>query len=317
MTKPVLAAVLAVLSLALLPAAAHSAGPMVGGWSTAGVAVGPVRYVTVGNGHTTMLEKIATNGGALEGYVQFRKLLGVPMVALDGTGGGLARDQRTLVLTGLQRGYAHPVSTLYVVSPASMRIRRTITLRGDFAFDAISPDGGTIYLIKLDPRNLTRYSVRALDTATGKLFPKPVVDPREPDEQMRGLPQARVTTPDGRFAYTLYTGGKEPFIHALDTVGRKAACIDLPALPDNAQLGLRLQGRRLGVLVEGTPVAYVDPATRKVTGPGQPATRHAAPSSGGGSSPALWGLLAGAAALALGVAVAVGARRRRATALRS
>jgi hypothetical protein len=132
---------------------------------------------------------------------------------------------------------------------------------------------------------------------------------------MRGLPQARVMSPDGRFAYTLYTGGKKPFVHALDTVGRSAACLDLPPLSENAQLGLRLQGRRLEVLTSGTPVAFVDTVTRKVTKPGQPAARQAA-SDGGDGSPVLWGLLAGVAAVALGGAVALTARRRRAAAVR-
>ena len=47
---------------------------------------------------------------------------------------------------------------------------------------------------------------------------------------MRGQPLTRATSPDGRWAYTLYDGaGKEPFIHALDTSTRSARCIDLDA----------------------------------------------------------------------------------------
>jgi hypothetical protein len=57
------------------------------------------------------------------------------------------------------------------------------------------------------------------------------VDPREPDEDMRGYPITRASSPDGRWAYTLYDGaGKHPFVHALDTQGRTAACIDLDGL---------------------------------------------------------------------------------------
>jgi hypothetical protein len=262
-----------------------------------------------------MLERIAVHGGELQGWLPLHRDLGVPLVALDGTGGGLSHDQRTLILAAPLAGYRHLRSTFYLVRTSSLSIKRRFVLNGDFAFDAISPDGRTLYFIQLNPRDQRDYAVRAFDTASGKLVPKPVVDPREPDEQMRGLPQARLMSPDGRFAYTLYTGGKEPFIHDLDTVGRTAACLDLPPLPQ-AQLGLRLRGRQLAVLADGTPMAFVDTVSHKVAKPGAPAPRRAATANGGGASPAIWALLAAAAAIALGTALAVGARRRRAAATR-
>ena len=70
-------------------------------------------------------------------------------------------------------------------------------------------------------------------------------------------------SPDGRFAYTLYSGGEETFIHALDTVGRTAACIDIAELPPDTDLsGFRLDlsadGRRVRVLDHGAVVSTVD-----------------------------------------------------------
>ena len=50
---------------------------------------------------------------------------------------------------------------------------------------------------------------------------------------MRGLALSRVSSEDGRWAYTLYDGGGDvPFIHALDTVGDKAVCIFMPQLEE-------------------------------------------------------------------------------------
>ena len=132
-------------------------------------------------------------------------------------------------------------------------VRRHISLPGFFTVDAISPDGRWLYLIQYAGQNVLDYRVRALDTQTGRLATRDVVDPREPDEQMGGLPMARVMSPDGRFAYTLYSGDHENFIHALDTERRTAACIDLDELPPGTDLsGFRLDlssdGRRVRVL---------------------------------------------------------------------
>jgi len=139
-----------------------------------------------------------------------------------------------------------------------------VSLPGGYSFDAISPDGSTVYLIEhLSPIYGGAYQVRALDTSSGELLPEPILDPEEPEERMDGIPISRATSPDGRWAYTLYGSyetkhhrdapGHEPFIHALDTVGQSAVCIDLPQLQsrsDSFQFALRMAtgGRRLVVL---------------------------------------------------------------------
>jgi hypothetical protein len=103
-------------------------------------------------------------------------------------------------------------------------------------------------------------------------------------------------------------------VHALDTTGRTAACIDIPPIPGNAQMSLRLNGRRLSVLADGAPVSYVDTLTRKVTSATAAGAARSAPTheNAGGGQPLLWALLAGAAAAALGAGAAITARRRRA-----
>ena len=70
-----------------------------------------------------------------------------------------------------------------------MRIRRRFALKGDFSFDALSPDARTMYLIRyLSPRDATRYEVRAYDLRRQRLLEKPIVDPREPGRRMDGWP---------------------------------------------------------------------------------------------------------------------------------
>ena len=93
---------------------------------------------------------------------------------------------------------------------------------------------------------------------------------------MRGMPVTRTTSPDGRWAFTLYDNlGEQPFIHALDTVGRTARCIDLAGLTGFAGLYELQPGavarRRdaLGRPPAGrtAPLAVVDTKTWQVTEP--------------------------------------------------
>src|SRR5439155_21828241 len=136
----------------------------------------------------------------------------------------------------------------------------------DFSVDAISPDGRRLYLIQYtSPRDPLAYAVRSLNLRSGRLDPGEIVDPRERDEAMHGLPVSRAMSPDGRWAYTLYDGGDgAPFVHALDTSARTARCIDLPPLPGATNaggLGLTLRGGLLQVRWGSRPVAFVDRRT--------------------------------------------------------
>jgi hypothetical protein len=312
MTPRALGFAAAALVTLALPAAARADGPSMGYMVDGGITAGSIRYAALPAGHGTLIEKLALAGGRPLRFHYFKAQAGVPMIAMDGTAGGLSHDASTLVLGRPRTTYPERQSTLYVLDARHLAVRRRITLKGDFSFDAISPDGRTIYLTQLRGRNVLDYAIRAFDTQTGRLLPKPVVDRKEPDEQMAGAPLTRVMSRDGRFAYTLYGFGKKPFIHALDTVGRSAKCIDLPQLPQSATVKLRLNGQRLTVIADGNPIAVVDTATRQVSKP-QPAppVQQPAANDGGGSGVGVWLLLAGAAA-ALAAIVAIGAHRRRA-----
>src|SRR5436190_1391201 len=103
-------------------------------------------------------------------------------------------DGRTLILIAPTQSARQRTTRFAVLAARRLRVQKQIVLRGVFGFDAISPDGGTVYLTQyLSPTNPIRYAVRALDVASGKLVGKPLVDPREPDEKMQGNPITRAT----------------------------------------------------------------------------------------------------------------------------
>jgi hypothetical protein len=152
---------------------------------------------------------------------------------------------------------------------------------GYVTVDGISRDGHWLYLIHYRSlRDLTDYEVRAYDLRARHLIAKPIVDPREPEEKMQGTPVTRTTSADGRWAYTLYDrGDAAPFIHALDTEGRTARCIDLDDLSgglSERRLTLIDGGATLRVDGPAGPLALVDTHTFKVRRPRAAASRAAA-----------------------------------------
>lgn len=232
-----------------------------------GVATEGVRYVALrGNGHSVIV-RLQRAGGRALGWTFLPGAFTIPAVALDGSPAGLSADGRTLVLIRPRVSFPQRSTRLAVLDARRLRVRRIVTLRGDFSLDAISPNGRHVYLIQyVAPKDPTRYAVRVYDVARSRLNPGQVVDPYERDEAMRGFPLTRTTSADGRWAYTLYDGaGEHPFIHALDTGGQTARCIDLDSLTardlSTPRLRLDRAGSRL-VLDNGTtPLALVDTKT--------------------------------------------------------
>jgi hypothetical protein len=115
----------------------------------------------------------------------------------------------------------------------------------------------------------------------------------------------RTMSADGRWAYTLYSGSEHPFVHALDTVGRTARCIDLDALTardDLFQMRLQLAGGDLKVVKDDKPLLLVDTRTFGVSAPARPAAARAARVHADAGDPPLWPWALGAIALLLLVA---------------
>jgi hypothetical protein len=206
------------------------------------------------------------------------------------------------VLASPRFTFARRSSRFTILDTERLRRHGTIRLRGDFTLDAISPDGKLLYLIEsLSRSDQTRYAVRAYDVEAERLLPEPVVDPAEADEPMRGLPIARASSPDGRWAYTLYdgSGGEHPFIHALDTENATAKCIDLDQLAgrdDFPAFSLRvgpMGAIEVRHLERERPLLVVDPAGFEVREPGPP-TRSKPVDEDGGSG---WPIIAAGLAL--------------------
>ena len=197
---------------------------------------GDVRYLTLPAG-AGQSRGSPRNGGRVTRSALLRGHFTVPAVALDGTATGLSADGRTLVLIRPRRGSrsarTHPRDPR---RRAAARAARSSRCDGDFSFDAISPDGRLALPGPVRPAAIRPATPCAPTTsARGRLCPDPIVDPREPGEAMRGFPLTRATSPDGRWAYTLYDGGgKHPFVHALDTA-RPTAALHRPRRADRAQ----------------------------------------------------------------------------------
>jgi hypothetical protein len=251
--------------------AAHADGLPVLGVDAGGSGVvspaGNARYVTVPAGRDTVLARVNPAGGRLLGSRLVHGTFTIPAVAYDGSAGGLSADGRTLVLIQPRVRFPRAQTRFLVVDTRHLRPRTSISLQGDFSFDAISPRGRLMYLIHyVAPADPSRYLVRAYDLRAGRLLARPVTDPRNPGEKMRGAPLTRTNSRNGRWAYTLYDGaGKTPFIHALDTSTVSARCIDLDPLAgqdlSRARLRLNRAGTTITVWNDRQPMVVVDTRT--------------------------------------------------------
>ena len=281
-----LARALPVLAAALLlaPIALADGGPDPGvleagaGIASAG---GEARYVTVPAGSSTLLEKIATNGGTILNSRLVRGGWGIPLVDYSGSVGGLSTNGATLVLGQTGAGTCTPSgctllrrkTSFQVVNPTTLRHRATVTLRGDFAYDALSPDGRRLYLIQhSSSSNANRYVVRAYDLRRRVLLPGTIADRTQRGWLMQGTPMARATTVEGRYVYTLYANpGGYPFVHALDAVAASAHCIGIPWAGDTDPgdldtLTLSADGQKLNVGTSGGNTYFsIDTGSYRVT----------------------------------------------------
>ena len=301
---------LALTLLAAPPAAAADGLPLPVDSSPSGVedASGNVRFLAMPRQGrpAVMVQQIST--GDLISSNLLRGQYVVPAVAYDGSAGGLSANNHRLILIQPRTRFPRPHTTFAVLDGRGLAVDRILRLKGDFSFDALSPTGRLLYLIQyLSRRDPTQYQVRVYDLKTGRLDPKPIVDPEEEPGEMYGFPITRAVSPDGRWAYTLYDGQEHPFIHALDTSGRRAVCIDLDSLHGvrglyDLRLDVAPSGDTLSVVGKRGPLAHVDVGGWEVS---EPAARAVRGDDGG--TP--WLFVGGLAGL-LGVAGIVAASRR-------
>ncbi len=241
-------AVLFVAALVAAPAAAGDGFPQAAEQAGTGVTSPQGRqYVAVGVDQShTMLTTLQYGG--VTGWSELDGAFGIPMVT-QSTTGGLSHNGRTLILQEV--ALAAPTQFV-VVDARTLRERDRFILDGIYSFDALSPDGSTLYLIqRVDARDYSRYVVRAYDLVHHRLVAGRIADRTQKGWVMHGEPISRGTSPDGRWVYTLYSNpGGYPFVHALDTVRGVAHCVGI-AWP---------QGKDQGPLWN----VVVEPSGRKV-----------------------------------------------------
>jgi hypothetical protein len=260
-------------------AVAAKGGPAPGvsvGWDGAVDSSGAVRYVALPAAATTTIAAVRTSDGRVLRYGTIRGAFGIPVVAFDGTAEGISRDGRTLVLAEVA---ARPDRTRFVVlRTGTLRVAKALTLSGRWAYDALSADGRMLYATQyLGSGANPRYLVRSVNLVSGKPVGGALVDEREPGEEMNGSPWARVRSANGAWAYTLYAKPNGTgFVHALDTAGRRAFCVDLPWRTSlqrltTVRLSLADGGRSLELAKPGgNRLAVVDTTTFKVTAYAKP-----------------------------------------------
>jgi len=203
----------------------------------------------------------------------------------DGGPTGLSHDGRWLALTAADvPGRFAIVDTTGGVQPRVVNIGPSELSTSRFAFDAISDNGESLYLIE----HLvgTQYRVRVLDVRSGLLLPGAIIDVKQlastadANGVMSGTYTSSAAGPNGQWFFSVYLHpAMGPYVHALNTTSRIAECIlDLPTFGKAGQvemakqpywavvLGKQLTGSRVyavnGALGEA---AVIDPEAVKVT----------------------------------------------------
>lgn len=248
------------------------------------------RYVTV-NPQTkpalTIVERIDMSDGAIDRWWYLRGHYVIPAVAYDGSAGGLSASGRSLALINFSRTFPPPPTKVAILDtevylrhprrPGQHRPQHAIRywdLRGQFAFQAISPTGSKLYMRHYRRRDRgSAYDRRpddfdlwTLDTGNGGLGPRPLTVSNS-GRQLAGLPISGATSSDGRWAYALYDGDMRlPFLLALDTATGRVLRVDLPGLeqlrnPYMLKLRLDSAGGHLAVYPRSPESGHVAPQT--------------------------------------------------------
>lgn len=139
---------------------------------------------------------------------------------VDGDLGALSQDGSRAVTIDL-RG-------VWIVSPTSNRF---VALPAGDHWEVDGLRGDNLFLIHY-LGNSGGYQIRLLHVATGTLEAKPLKDPHE-SGTIWGSPYSRLSSPDGRYLFTLYVAGNgAAMVHALNLDTSTARCIDLPGTGD-------------------------------------------------------------------------------------
>ena len=179
-------------------------------------------------GSGTRVQQLAIASGMDEPDNVFKGHWRLPTIGSDPLPVGRSADGNTLALVEETGTGATTTSRFAVVDLSRKRLPKIIELSGSFDFDAISPNGTTLYVIEhQDAQAGGHYQVRAVDASSGRLAEGAIVDKGNPGEAMAGWAIEQQRLAQG-LVMTLYRGHEHPFVHALDTINSGAICIDLP-----------------------------------------------------------------------------------------
>jgi hypothetical protein len=244
-------------ALVVAPAALAGGNNPAGIQDELGAVYDNVRYVASKDGANTMIQAKSIKDNSVLRTLKLNGKWGIPKID---QGTSLSFDGKTLVLAPTQLSVAS--SSFKVLDTATLRVKKTVSLRGNYAFDALSPRAGMLYLVKYSGQDTSRYVVKAVNLQKNKLLPGLIADKTQRSWVMQGLPVTRISGADGRWVYTLYANpGGYAFVHALDTVGRSAHCVGIPWKGSTdrhwaMRLALR-SDRKLGVNWQDTGAPYV------------------------------------------------------------
>ena len=195
---------LALLATLVFAGAAQAAGPSPGllqgstGITTPGQSQ---RFVTLAGPSTTTLAAIDKATGGITRWRTLRGSWGIPLVAFDGTPEGLSRDGKTLVVADWNQPPNSPLrasSTFRIYDTKLLTKRFAFRLRGDWGFDALSPDASTLYLIQhVSQQDVLKYQVRAYDLRRHRLLKQVIADKTQQGWVMQGVPMKRLAAPGG------------------------------------------------------------------------------------------------------------------------
>jgi hypothetical protein len=217
---------------------------------------GESHFVAAKLGQNTKLMQLAVRDDSTLRSSTIDGAFGIPMLGVHNVPLGMFRDGKTFVLQSVSN---NPTTTFQLIDTSDLATRDTITLKGTYAFDALSPDGSKLYVIEHKSANdLQHYIVRAYDLGTHTLMPGRIADKAQKSWVMQGWPVTRTQTANGRWVYTLYANpGGYPFVHALDTVKGVAHCVGFAWRGDTGPLfdyRMEVRGNKLAVLSGGGTV---------------------------------------------------------------
>lgn len=244
-----LALILLLLGSAALPAAAPGAGCRPLDCAPSGAALGHDLYAVRPNGvfGEVVVDDVRTGrprymlpqgivGGHLlvhqeqggDGLTWFDAYTGRQVAAASGPGFG------QLSLTGVSQDGTRAVlfrstkaQSRFAIVAARAPTRIVALPSENWGFDTLA--GSKLYLLHYMKNG---YEVRLYDLARNRLVARPLKDPHE-SSLIWGTAWSRVTSPDGRYVFTLYLGQDGgAMVHELDVRRATARCVELAGSGD-------------------------------------------------------------------------------------